>query len=216
MKGIPGEDCDFCSDWLLKNIDKGKGRGARVGQIARDQFTILIDDCIRSLLDLALPPREKDVTTKEWAGKILAKIHVSLEAHQWKLARENSAYRERKAKMGKTRANVVVPKSAISEMVLEELRTAESYWFRLQLFREMSPSDWRNVAQRKGIPKVYWPTVELLRFCAKSANEWWNWLWSRILEDQKLLLPGRDPSKVQKQIREYFLALVDARENGAF
>jgi hypothetical protein len=73
-KGIPGGDCESCVDWLLKNINKAKGRGARVGQIARDQFAIILDDCIQALLEHALPLREKDTTTKEWAGRILSKI----------------------------------------------------------------------------------------------------------------------------------------------
>ena len=70
VKGVPGGDCDSCSAWLLKNIrNKPKGCRAKVGEIARTQFEILFDDCICELLDLALPLREKDPTTKEWAGK---------------------------------------------------------------------------------------------------------------------------------------------------
>jgi len=292
VKCIPGDDCDSCLDWLLKNIDKAKRRGARVGQIARDQFWILLDDCIRRLFELALPEREKDTPAKEWAGRILARLHASLEAHQWKLTRENPAYRELKAKM-KSRADVLVPESEISQMVQEELRTAESYQFRLLLLRDslkthpsrhlvsvdksavverkrnelvwqllptggwvrgtakgrppihifsddgikaikkaarkaaqtlLDPNEvtqsisctWQDVAQQKGIPKVYWSTVDLPRFCAASKDQWWEWLWSRILEDQRVLLPGRDPSKVRTQIHDHFLALVDAREDGTF
>jgi len=136
VKGIPGGDCDSCSAWLLQNVDKTKGVRAKVGDIARDQFAILLDDCIRALLEHALPLREKDMTPKEWAGRILAKLHVSLEAHQWKLEKENPAYRKWKAKWGKTRADVLVPKSEISQMVQEELRTAESYRFRLRFLRK--------------------------------------------------------------------------------
>jgi hypothetical protein len=216
VKGIPGGDCDSCVDWLLKNINKAKGRGARVGQIARDQFAIILDDCIRSLLDLALPLREKDTTTKEWAGRILAKLHVSLEAHKWKLERENPVYRDRKAKMGKTRANVLVPESEISQMVREELVNAEHYQFQLGILQEVSPNGWQDMAQRKGIPKVYWATPDLQRFCEEFADKWWDWLWSRILKDKEVLLPGRNLGKVRTQIRGYFLALVDARENGTF
>jgi hypothetical protein len=295
VKGIPGGDCDSCSAWLLENIDKTKGAGAKLGQIARDQFTILLDDFIRALLELALPPREKDTTAKEWAGRILAKLHVSLEAHQWKLKRENPAYREWKAKWEKTRANVLVPESEISQMVQEELRTAESYqstlWYlrksierqpdlqlgsantravferirdqlvlqhfagvsRTQLkgealewrygalwteqgraaiekaARKATPGrlypdeitqrvscTWQDLAQREGIPKVYWTTVDLGRFCAASVDEWWDWLWARILKDKEVLIPGRDPSKVHTQIHDYFLTLVDARENETF
>jgi hypothetical protein len=295
VKGVPGGDCDSCSAWLLQNIDKTKGARAKVGDIARDQFAILLDDCTRALLEHALPPREKDTTTKEWAGRILAKLQVSLEAHQRKLNRENPAYREWKAKWGKTRADIIVPKSAISQMVQEELRTAESYQFRLwhlrksvesqpdlrpvsvnkravfervrdqlvlQIFagclgtklkgealerrcgglwtkegraamektaRKARPgflySDeitesvsctWQHMAEQEGIPKVYWPAVDLPRFCADYVDEWWDWLWSRILEDREVLLPSRDPSKAQRQIHDHFLALVDARENGTF
>jgi hypothetical protein len=242
-----------------------------------------------------LPPREKDTTTKAWAGRILAKLHVSLEAHQWKLERENPAYREWKAKWGKTRADVLVPKSEISQMLQEELRTAESYqsmlWYQrksierqpdlhlasvntkavferirdqlvLQHFAGVSRTQlkgealewrygalwteegraaiekearkatpgllypdeimqsvsctWQDLAQRKGIPKVYWTTVDLGRFCAASADKWWDWLWERILKDKDVLIPGRDPNKVQTQIHDSFLALVDARENETF
>jgi len=242
-----------------------------------------------------LPLREKDAaTTKEWAGRILAKLHVSLQAHQWKLEKENPAYREWKAKWGKTRADVLVPKSEISQMVQEELRTAESYRFRLrflrksiesqpglrlsvnkravferirdhlvlQVFAGVSPTQlkgkalewrygalwtkrglaaigkaareatpgllhpdeikqsvpytWQDVAQRDGIPKVYWSTIDLQRFCAASAEDWWDWLWTRILKDKDVLIPGRDPSKVRTQVHDHFLALVDARENGTF
>ncbi len=216
VKGIPDGGCDSCLNWLLENIEKTKGARAKVGKIARDQFTILLDDCIRGLLELALPPREKDTLTKEWAGRILAKVHVSLEAHQWKLERQNPAYRDRKAKMGKPRANVLVPESEISQMVREELVNAEHYQFQLGILQERSPNGWQDMAHRKGIPKVYWPTPGLQGFCEASADKWWDWLWSRILEDQKVLLPGSDPSKAQKQIRGYFLALVDAREHGAF
>jgi hypothetical protein len=295
VKGIPGGDCDSCSAWLLENIDKTEGAGAKLGDIARDQFAFLLDDCIRALLELALPPREKDTITKEWAGRILAKLHVSLEAHQWKLKRENPAYREWKAKWEKTRADVLVPKSEISQMVQEEMRTAEIYQSRLWYLREpikrqpnlqlgsantravferirdqlvlqrfagvsrtqlkgealewrygtlwteegraaiekaarkttpglLYPDEimqsvsctWQDLAQRKGIPKVYWTIVDLGRFCAASADKWWDWLWARILKDKEVLIPGRDPSKVQTQIHDYFLALVDARENGTF
>src|SRR5437762_1685773 len=31
VKGVPGDDCDSCVDWLLKNINRAEGRGARVG-----------------------------------------------------------------------------------------------------------------------------------------------------------------------------------------
>jgi hypothetical protein len=118
--------------------------------------------------------------------------------------------------MGKPRANVLVPESEISQMVREALVNAEHYQFQLGILQEVSPNGWQDMAQRKGIPKVYWQTPGLQRFCVASADKWWDWLWSRILEDQKVLLPGRNPSKVQKQIRGYFLALVGARENGTF
>ena len=216
VKGIPDGDCDSCLAWLLKNVGETEGARATVGAIARTQFEILLDDCLRELLDLALPLRQRDATAKQWAGIMLARLHLSLEAHKWKLERENPAYRDRKARMGKPRSNVLVPDSEISQMVQEELTTAEHYQFQLGLIQEMSPSDWQDRAERKGIPKVYWPTVSFGKFCEKSADKWWGWFWSRILEDQKVLLPGRDPSKVKKQIREYFLALADAREHGAF
>src|SRR5262249_23687147 len=125
-------------------------------------------------------------------------------------------YRERKAKWGKTRADVLAPKSEISQIVQEELRRAESYQFKLGLYREMSPSEWEVFAQRAGIPKVYWSTVDLGGFCAVSSKEWWNWLWAYILKDKKVLLPNLDPSKHMKQIRGYFCALVEAREDGTF
>ena len=118
--------------------------------------------------------------------------------------------------MGKTRADVLVPESEISQMVREELVNAEHYQFQLGLLQEASPDGWQKLAQRKGIPKVYWQTPSLQRFCAASAGNWWHWLWSRILGDQKVLLSGRDPTKVQKQIRKYFLVLIAARENGTF
>ena len=137
VKGIPGGGCDSCLDWLLANISqKTKGCRAKIGGIARDQFAILLDDFIRTLLEHALPLREKDTTTNDWAGKRLAKLHVSLEAHQWKLKRENPAYRKWKAKSEETRADLLVPESETSQMVLEELRTAESYQFKLFLLRE--------------------------------------------------------------------------------
>lgn len=152
VKGIPDGDCDSCLAWLLKNIGKTKGARTRVGAIARAQFEILLDDCIRELLDLALPLRQKNTTAKQWAGRMLAALHVSLEAHRWKLERENPAYRDRKAKMGKPRSNVLVPDSEISQMVHEELITAEHYQFQLGVIQEMSPSGWEDWAERKGIP----------------------------------------------------------------
>jgi len=217
VKGVPGGDCDSCLDWVLKNIgNKPKGCRAKVGEIARTQFEILLDGCIREVLDLALPLREKDTITKEWAGRMLARLDVSLEAHKWKLERQNPAYRDRKAKMGKPRANVLVPESEISQMVREELVNAEHYQFQLGILQEMSPNGWQDMAQRKGIPKVYWATPDLQRFCEEFADKWWDWLWSRILKDKEVLLPGRNLGKVRTQIRGYFLALVDARENGTF
>ena len=63
---------------------------------------------------------------------------------------------------------------------------------------------------------MYWSTVDLPRFGAASKDKWWDWFWSQILADKEVLIPGRDPSKVQTQIHDYFLALVDARENGTF
>src|SRR5262245_3089365 len=87
VRGVPGGVCDSCSAWLLKYINKTKGKHANVGEIARDQFVSLLDDCIRALLEHAAPLREKDTATKEWAGIVLAKLHITLEAHQWKLAR---------------------------------------------------------------------------------------------------------------------------------
>jgi hypothetical protein len=215
VKGIPGGDCDSCLDWLRKYTGATKGCRAKVADIARDQFTILLDDCVRHLLDLALPEHAKNTIAKAWAGGVLARLHASLEAHQRKLDRENPAYHELKAKI-RTRADVLVPKSEISKMVQEELRWAESYQFRLGLFREMSPTEWKVFAQRAGIPEVYWSTVDLGGFCAVSSNEWWNWLWAYILKDKKVLLPNLDPSKHKKQIRGYFRVLVEAREDGTF
>ena len=295
VKGIPGGDCDSCSAWLLQNIGKTKDAGSKVGDIARDQFTILLDDCVRTLLELALPERAKNTIAKGWAGTLLARLHASLEAHQWKLGRENPAYRDWKAKLEKTRANVLVPESELSQMVQDELRTAEAYqsilWFlrksiedqpelhllsintraviervrdqlvlqhfvgvsRTQLTgealewrygalwteqgraaiekaaRKATPGviypdeitqriscTWQDLAQRKGIPKMYWATVDFGRFCAESADKWWNWLWAYILKDKEVLLPNLDPSKDKKQIRDYFRALVEAREDGTF
>jgi hypothetical protein len=75
---------------------------------------------------------------------------------------------------------------------------------------------WQDEARHAGIPEEYWETADLPRFCKQSADEWWDWFWSHILQEKNVLLPGRDPSKVQTQIRDYFLALVDARENETF
>jgi hypothetical protein len=280
VKGIPGGDCDSCLDWLRKYTGATKGCRAKVADIARDQFTILLDDCVRHLLDLALPEHAKNTIAKAWAGTLLVRLHASLEAHQWKLGRENPAYRKLKAKIP-TRADVLVPKSEISKMVREEIIAAETYqqtlWFlrdslenqpvlrgnvnknavkerirnnlvwqslaagdgslwtpdgvkdienrahkaRPTLFygseiTESVPCTWQDVAQQRGIPKRYWPTIDLAPFCAASADKWWDWLWPRILEEKNVLLPDLDPSKHKKQIRGYFDALVQAREDGTF
>ncbi len=190
---------------------------------------------------------------------------------QWKLARENPAYKEWKTKIGKTRADVLIPQSEISQMVREELVNAEIYQSQLWYLRESierqpdlhlgtvdkkavferipdefvlpyfagvcrtklkgkalerrygalwtkqglaaiekaarkaTPSflypdeilqsvscTWQDLAQQQGIPKVYWSTIDLPRFGAASANEWWDWLWSRILKDKAVLLPDAD------------------------
>ena len=47
VKSIPGGDSDSRSAWLLENIDRMKGGRAKVGDIARDQFMTLLDDCVR-------------------------------------------------------------------------------------------------------------------------------------------------------------------------
>jgi hypothetical protein len=104
----------------------------------------------------------------------------------------------------------------LAQMVREELVNAEHYQFQLGILQEVSPNGWQDMAQRKGIPKVYWATPDLQRFCEESADKWWDWLRERILKDKEVLLPRHDPSKAQKQIRGYFLALVEARENGTF
>jgi hypothetical protein len=301
--GIPGIELDLGLDWLLAYVDQSR--------IAQDQFQGVIEGCIVRLLELALPLRERDTETKNWAGRVLAQLHVSLEAHKWKLVRENPAYKKTKATLGKTRSDVLVPKSEISGIVQEELRRAMEYQFKLQVFREKckgqselravainkeaieermkrdlarqiiagetrvptepqitrtiplkswpkevvsgvhknieewvdsrgqeiareranAPSmllagevvrkkrvriSWEDAAQRCGIPREYWNTGDLPYFCDATKDEWWEWLWSCILKYRNILLPGRDPSKVKKQIRDAFLALVGAREDGTF
>lgn len=280
VKGIPGGDCDSCLDWLRRYTGTTKGCRAKVGDIARDQFTILLDNCVRHLLEIALPERAKNTIAKAWAGTLLARLHASLEAHQWKLGRENPAYRTLKAKI-RTRADVLVPESEISKMVQEELRTAESYQFQLWLLRDSLKSQpvflanmdrnfveerirnhlvwqclgagdgslwtrdgikaiekrarkarptflyrseitegvactWEDLAQQRRLPKIYWHTIDLPRFSAASSEEWWHWLWRRTLAEKNVLLPDLDASKHKKQIREYFRALVQAREDGTF
>src|SRR5260370_29773384 len=128
VTGIPAIELDLGLDWLLASVDKSR--------IAQDQFQGVIEDCIVRLLELALPLREKDTETKNWAGRMLGELHVSLDSHKWKLVRENPGYKKTKATLGKTRADVLVTKSEISEIVQEELRRAMEWQFKLQVFRE--------------------------------------------------------------------------------
>jgi hypothetical protein len=208
VKGIPGIGLDVGLESFLTKIDQTSGQG----QLARDEIADVITDCIVRLLEVALPSREKAAMPKDWAGRLLASLHATLEANQWNLARENPAYRESKARLGKTRANVLVPKSDISEMVQQELRTAMSYQFKLLVMMKLGGT------QQYGTPREYLNTVDLPYFCgdADSKDKWWKWLWSRIRTDRNVLLPGRDLSKTKKQIRDYFDDLVVARESGTF
>ena len=90
MRGIPA-DRDMWLDWLFTNIDKTKGRGAGLGQIARDQFTGMLDECVVRLLQVA--QREQDTTAVQWAGRTLARLYISLQKHHGTLSNINSAYR---------------------------------------------------------------------------------------------------------------------------
>jgi len=120
VKGVPGGDCDSCSNWLFENIgNKPKGCRAKIGQIARDQFAMLFDDC-----------------AKQWAGKVLARAFVSLRKHHNQLSKVNRSYQDREKKLKKIRPDVLVPSSPVGQFLQRELRTSERYYNNLLLLRE--------------------------------------------------------------------------------
>src|SRR6478735_6124637 len=98
VKGVPGGYFESCSNWLFENIgNKPKGCRAKIGQIARDQFTMLFDDCVVRLLQLGL--WKDDGSAKQWAGKVLARAFVSLRKHHNKLSKVNRSYEDREKKL---------------------------------------------------------------------------------------------------------------------
>ena len=134
VRGVPFADLDIQLEWLLKNIDRAKGRGARLGHIARDQFTSLFDDCVVRLLQLGLC--EHDSQAKQWAGKILKRVYVSLHKHHGKLSKINSAYKEEVSKTGKIRSDMLRPESPVGQILQKELRTVLRCRFKLGLLRD--------------------------------------------------------------------------------
>jgi hypothetical protein len=130
-RGIPGSALDLEMERLLANVSKT----TRLGQIARDQFTGVIDDCIVRLLQLGLC--KDDLSAKQWAGKVLARAFVSLRKHHNKLSKVNRAYQDREKKLKGIRPDVLIPSSPVGVILQQELRTAKSYYRKLQFLFEL-------------------------------------------------------------------------------
>ena len=96
---------------------------------------------------------------------------------------------------------------------------------------ESAPWKWQDDARKQNIPDEYWPTADLPPFCALSEGDWWKFIWSRLDDKKKELLPRleksgrlRDKAKSRrwtlrdfhKQFRKHWLALVKLREAGIF
>jgi hypothetical protein len=90
---------------------------------------------------------------------------------------------------------------------------------------------WQDADRELKIPEEYWPTADLEPFCEKSERDWWKFIWSRLKDRQKELLPrlrksgeGRAKAKsgdlylkdFYKQFRKHWLTLVNEREAGTF
>jgi hypothetical protein len=93
------------------------------------------------------------------------------------------------------------------------------------------PCTWQDVARERKIPEEYWPTADLSPLCAKSERVWWKFIWSRLKEKEKEILPrlrksGESRAKAKtgklylkdfsKQFRKHWLTLMKEREAGTF
>jgi hypothetical protein len=307
VKAIPGASCRFCVDWLLANIGKTKGPGARVGQIARVRFTLLLDDCVVRLLQLGLC--EGDGSAKRWAGEVLAHVLVSLRKHHNKLSRVNRAYQEMEKELNGIRPDVLVPSSPVGLFLQPELRTSVRHYNNLQRLRqqlkrqprlwvvtvdraafeerkrnelvlhllaasngwvygkgkgrpkvhlfsddgikaiqrearkampssifrdeiaEKRRSTWEDMAREWKIPEAYWPLKDFPPLSDGTEKQWWDFIWSRLKEQQAEILPllresGKGRAKAKngelylkdfyKQFRKHWLTLVREREAGTF
>jgi hypothetical protein len=139
VKGIPGPDLDVWERWFAENLNKD----TELGQIARDHFTMLFDDCVVRLFQIGLHHAES--SPKQWAGKVLARLHVSLVKHHGKLGKANPAYQEMEKKLRRIRADVLLPSSPVGVILQQELRTTKSHYSQLQFILELSnrqPQPW--------------------------------------------------------------------------
>ena len=193
----------FITAWFFKTWERTESDDRKAALEARSELQTLWLNHLSQLFRLALD--EKGSIAKQWAGRLLASIFVSIDKHdkkkgkaRRKLSRTNDAYREEKARLGKVRTDVLLHWK-ISDVVLRELKTAERYRESLLLLREGCGDRWAIAARWQGIPEEYWPTTELREFSEKSEPEWWEFLWpfiqKKIDVSQMPQLGQRDESK---------------------
>ena len=100
-------------------------------------------------------------TEKPLVSTVLARLYVRLLKHHRKLTEVNPWYRETVRKLGKIRADVLLPESPVGQVLQEELRTAEHYRSKLLALRELFEQQ----------PLKYVVTVDRALFEERKRNE---------------------------------------------
>lgn len=174
----------FIYAWFFETWERVEANDEKAAREARSELQTLWLNHLSQLLRLALD--KKDNIEKQWAGRLLASIFVSIDKHdskkgkaRRKLSKANKAYCEEKARLGKLRADVLLHWK-ISDVVFRELKAAGGYRNSLLLLREGRVPDWAIAARSQSIPEEYWPTMELPEFSVKSEPRWWEFLWPFI------------------------------------
>jgi hypothetical protein len=170
--------------WLFEMLDRVECDDERAAQGARGELQTLFLNLGGQLLRVAL--LKKDSDPKEWAGRILADIFVSIGKHVGKvrikkpygsLIETNAAFREEKKLIGKLRSDVLFP-AQVRAIAQRELKEALKCRKRLMLLSAVK--GWEQTAKKQKIPQEYWPAMNLPEFSVKSEPDWSEFLWRLI------------------------------------
>ena len=129
--------------WLLETLERAEGDDERAAHAARALLQALFLTLGEQSLRVALA--DKESPTKQWAGKILATIFVSIGKYAGKvridkpyrrLMGTNSAFRAEKEKLGRAKMELLFP-VPIAVIVQRELKKAESYQWRALVLKKV-------------------------------------------------------------------------------
>ena len=168
-----GWQIGFVHGWFEEMLARLGGEDALAARAAREALGAAFLGFTSTLLGLAKVGKDKKA--REWAGRLLASVHGSIQKQDEKLSRVNKAYRLEKKKFGKLRVDVLFPKG-FRKVVQRELRKAERLRRRLLVIEKHCGEEWRGVAKRQGIAESYWPVIKLPEFSVESEPVWWKFL----------------------------------------